>query len=690
MTVQIGAVILFGFLIVALSTYQATVVPDQNREVEFLHNQEVQTDMVELSSSVAATGRTGDAAPATVSLGTRYPSRALFVNPPPASGTLRTVPPPGDGNVSLDGVDVRSSVDGEANDYWSDAANRNKSTRFIVYEPRYSRYREAPTTRLESGVAFDNFSRDRNITLTEQSVVEGDRITLLAVSGELRRNGVETASIDPGSISSVSRRERVSGELTVTIPTTLDNETWGELLSDEIANGWVNGTRQVGADRVAIDLNDSRTYSLGIAAVQVGSGTAPEPKAAYTDVERAPSEASVGSTREVVVEVRDEYGNPAEDVTVAAEDAAGIGSFAESNVSTDGDGRAVFEYTAESTGTADLRFSYEGLGSFDETTAADANVSVTVNRGGGGAGSINPPNSVVLTDSYRKEKNVSVAVLELVNRGSETVESSRARISFFAASGQDPPPEAVLTTADESPTLEVAGSLKNATIQFPPNETKYVCYEYGRDLGEDEFFVTAYEFDNGLNEQYFVGLDRKKTATCSENAVAYDDANGNGEYDDGETTYTESDFDANGEEADFSEKNITLEENITVSKLDLDAGSFTAQDVRIETTSDELKMVVDGDLDLRGSTLRATNGSVISLKASQGSGESDIDIRDARLVSDSVMTASTPGGGLRFNQGEPGTRIEEPIDENGQTLELNSGTKQGENGVDQPENGEII
>ncbi|MFC6788135.1 hypothetical protein ACFQFD_19860 [Halobaculum halobium] len=84
---QIGAVILFGFLIVA-STYQATVVPDQNREVEFLHNQEVQTDMVELSASVAATGRTGSAAPATVKLGTRYPSRTFFVNPPPASGRL--------------------------------------------------------------------------------------------------------------------------------------------------------------------------------------------------------------------------------------------------------------------------------------------------------------------------------------------------------------------------------------------------------------------------------------------------------------------------------------------------------------------------------------------------------------------------------------------------------------------------
>ncbi|MFC7136658.1 hypothetical protein ACFQRB_09430 [Halobaculum litoreum] len=93
MTVQIGAVILFGFLIVALSTYQAAVVPDQNREVEFLHNQEVQTDVVQVANSLSATGRTGSAAPQTVALGTRYPSRALFVNPPPRGGACTRIDP---------------------------------------------------------------------------------------------------------------------------------------------------------------------------------------------------------------------------------------------------------------------------------------------------------------------------------------------------------------------------------------------------------------------------------------------------------------------------------------------------------------------------------------------------------------------------------------------------------------------
>ncbi|QZP37599.1 hypothetical protein [Halobaculum magnesiiphilum] len=389
-TVQIGAVILFGFLIVALSTYQATVVPDQNREIEFLHNQEVQTDMVELSSSITATGRTGDAAPATVKLGTRYPSRAFFVNPPPASGRVQTVDPPGSGSVSLENIDVESSAGGEANDYWDIAETRNKSTRFVVYEPRYENYRAAPTTRYESGVAFNRFSNGANLTLTDQRVVEDDRITLVAVSGDLSQSGVSTVSVDPEAVSTVSRRERVNGTLNVTIPTTLNATRWEKLLAEEMEEGWVNGTENApGGDAVTIELNDSRTYALGIAAVHVGSGDTPDRTPAYLDVEQRPSEMTAGTTREVVVEVRDGYGNPMSGVEVNGGVDEGPGSLADDEVLTDGDGRAVFEYTARRTeGEETLRFSYNDVdgGGFDASSASDAAFTVEATEGGAGTG----------------------------------------------------------------------------------------------------------------------------------------------------------------------------------------------------------------------------------------------------------------------------------------------------------------
>ncbi|MFB6126637.1 MAG: hypothetical protein ABEJ79_04985 [Halolamina sp.] len=90
-TVQIGAVILFAFLIIVLSIYQASVVPAQNQEIEFNHNQEVQNDMVDLRSAITDAASTGNAESAAVTLGTRYPSRALFVNPSSPSGAVRSV-----------------------------------------------------------------------------------------------------------------------------------------------------------------------------------------------------------------------------------------------------------------------------------------------------------------------------------------------------------------------------------------------------------------------------------------------------------------------------------------------------------------------------------------------------------------------------------------------------------------------
>ncbi|ESS06155.1 MAG: hypothetical protein A07HB70_01704 [uncultured archaeon A07HB70] len=81
-TVQIGAILLFGVLIVALSTYQAVAVPAENEQVEFNHNQAVQQDMLELRSALLQTGAGGRGQSVSVSLGTTYPSRVLLVNPP--------------------------------------------------------------------------------------------------------------------------------------------------------------------------------------------------------------------------------------------------------------------------------------------------------------------------------------------------------------------------------------------------------------------------------------------------------------------------------------------------------------------------------------------------------------------------------------------------------------------------------
>ena len=78
-SIQIGAVLLFGALIIALSGYQAFVVPQQNEQVEFSHSQTVQDELQDLRNAfVSATGDVSRRS-VSVTLGTRYPDRIFAV-----------------------------------------------------------------------------------------------------------------------------------------------------------------------------------------------------------------------------------------------------------------------------------------------------------------------------------------------------------------------------------------------------------------------------------------------------------------------------------------------------------------------------------------------------------------------------------------------------------------------------------
>ncbi|MEA5385889.1 hypothetical protein VB779_01360 [Haloarculaceae archaeon H-GB11] len=130
-SIQVGAILLFATVIVAFSIYQAFVIPDQNRAVEFNHNLEVGQQVEQLRSAIVASpGRTGRE-PVVIKLGVRYPERAIALNPPPVSGSLRTegTTDP-DVNVSIQNADVS----GETGDFW-DGTSRNYSSGFVVYSP---------------------------------------------------------------------------------------------------------------------------------------------------------------------------------------------------------------------------------------------------------------------------------------------------------------------------------------------------------------------------------------------------------------------------------------------------------------------------------------------------------------------------------------------------------------------------
>ena len=105
--------------------------------------------------------------------------------------------------------------------------------------------------------------------------------------------------------------------------------------------------------------------------------------------------------------------------------------------------------------------------------------------------------------------------------------------------------------------------------------------------------------------------------------VAYNDANGNGQYDDDETTYSKNDFDNtadSGPNGDFSGKDIVVERDISVEQMSLQANSFTASGVLLESTENKelsIKTSGSGPIDISGSTVSSEKEVSINGKSVQ-------------------------------------------------------------------------
>lgn len=213
----IGFILLFGFLILGLSLYQVAVVPNDNRETEFLHNQQVQNDFLDLRDVTHNSGLDQISRSLSISLGTQYTSRIITINPPPPAGTVSTVDP---GSA----ITVQNS-----NTEW------DFSTQYIQYEPQYREYQDPPITSIEHTLVYNRFeSASTNQTRSGQRILEPDRLVIPIVEGD-----VSTTRSDSISLR-VTHRERetieMSDNVTVTLPTQVPELWEQELTSDGVDN----------------------------------------------------------------------------------------------------------------------------------------------------------------------------------------------------------------------------------------------------------------------------------------------------------------------------------------------------------------------------------------------------------------------------------------------------------------------
>lgn len=550
-TVQIGAVLLFGILIIALATAQVTVVPDEIEATEFEHSLEVQQSVGELRNALLAAGRSGDPASASIPLGTTYEQRTLFVTPPPASGTIRTVGT-GEGwaNVTVDNANAASPYQ-NANEYWNGTAH-TYDTGSIVYTPDYNEYREAPVTVYEHSLVANVYSENRTLERTGQTLIRGTRINLLTINGTLQENGVMSESVDARPLSAYTNTVTVtstaSDPLWINVTSRLSASTWANrvLAEQKTTNGGkvadvveIGNTTRGGVTyyRIGIRLA-AGTYELRGASVAVGavSERNEQPEPTYLVVTDGYDRVGNGSTGTVTVQVRDQFNNPVDGFAVNGSvtndgpeeylrlldaDDNGVNG----TVVTGEDGYATFTYKGvNETGggeTASLNVSMLGGGaSYQYVNFTGKKVPVFAGGGEGTNDLVNPGSSgdVILRSSAIN--NDDYLVLNFNNTKTTTANLTFARIEFYytpdnGGSGYTDAAIANVSSSgsfpdDPAAVLQINGDYKRLqpTARFAPGESqvtlKFAPTGSGNpSLERSELIVFTFVFEvDGETERY--------------------------------------------------------------------------------------------------------------------------------------------------------------------------------------------
>ena len=266
--VQIGFILLFGILVLAFAGYQGYVVPNQNSQVEFQHSQESSNEMQTFREDFLRAAEDGRRFSAGFTLGTDYPARLVALNPPPASGKLRTEAP-GDGRFYLDaGEHSLAEICGI-----EQGGDGGVPSNALVYQPSYSEYQDRPKVVYENTVTYNRFSRNDVVRFTsEQTIIQGKEILIPPLVGDVSADGTERHTIDlyPGR-TGVGKAS--GSDVTLTIPTDLTTDQWRKLLEDEMGDGGrVKTVKPNGSDVVVV----LESGSYDITCPVIGTGDKPD------------------------------------------------------------------------------------------------------------------------------------------------------------------------------------------------------------------------------------------------------------------------------------------------------------------------------------------------------------------------------------------------------------------------------
>lgn len=310
----LGALLVFGLLLIMLVLAQVTLVPTLNSQVEYEHSQRALDDLSELDASSSRVAATGASERTNVELGVTYPNRPLLINPGPVQGVAETTDPI-DRGVVITNV---STGNPETDQYWQNVSIDPGvyETRFLTYEAQYREHRGGGRTVVEGGtVTYTRFESADVVGAGGPGLVDGRRIDLVVFGGDFQRISDGTDAVQLTPVSAPARTVSVRNEtapITITIKTFLEMDAWDDRLAAEAHVQDYEYTESGDPDvpsELAIVLEPGVTYELRMAKVGIGAGVDPT-AAAYLTRESGAKTTVPTAGGEIAVDVRDAFNNP--------------------------------------------------------------------------------------------------------------------------------------------------------------------------------------------------------------------------------------------------------------------------------------------------------------------------------------------------------------------------------------------
>lgn len=364
-SIQIGAVLLFGVLIIGLSVWQASIIPSQNENVEFNHNEDVQDQMNELRSTINSMADASITRSTNIDTGVRYPSRTIFRNPPPVSGIIQTYETDNENfNFTIKNASPREENLGNLWDLQTGKSTTGiYNTGSIQYVPQYNEYNNPPRTIYEHSIVYNKFDREGStLPISGQSLIDGNQINLISLTGDINEERIDSTSIDIQPISTRTKTvtiepdiDEVTGErqpVTIDIPTRLNEFQWNQAISDRHSVNTLENEEdpfsendEIQTIRIEMDEDSPRdSYRLQLSKVGIGSERS-ETNPKYLSM-RDGNRGTItqGESQTFRLETRNEFNKPLTDIDVNGEIIEGGGELNSNTIKSNSQGESIFEF----------------------------------------------------------------------------------------------------------------------------------------------------------------------------------------------------------------------------------------------------------------------------------------------------------------------------------------------------------